>query len=186
MPQHDIDRLLAERDELGIVTAARARRQAYQSTVSKTVEAVATSPEIRAAVRRAVDEKLKAEIERIVSTRMQQSAHEIAVINRFTGPPLKVVLATVAEATGVSVEDMQGPCRMRRLARPRHFAFHVVKLTRPDLSLPSIGRVFGNRDHTTVMHGLKKVAQNCDQSPFREWLAHPLIRALLNEKADDQ
>jgi hypothetical protein len=178
-----VDRLLAERDELGIVTAARAKRQAYRPPEPKAA-APAVSPDIRAAVRRAVDARLKEEIERIIAVRMEQSAQEIATINRPCGPSLKTILATVADVTGVSVGDMQGPCRMRRLAWPRHFAFHVVKRTRPDLSLPNIGRAFGNRDHTTVMHGLKKVAENCDQRPFKEWLAHPSILALL-KKADE-
>ena len=53
---------------------------------------------------------------------------------------------------------MIGPKRMRVYARPRQMAMYLAKqLT--SRSLPEIGRRFGGRDHTTVMHGVKRIEQ---------------------------
>ena len=46
--------------------------------------------------------------------------------------------------------------RARQIARPRQIAMYLSKnLT--SLSYPEIGRKFGNRDHTTIMHAVKKI-----------------------------
>ena len=51
---------------------------------------------------------------------------------------------------------MIGPKRVRTYARPRQVAMYLAKqLT--SRSLPEIGRRFGGRDHTTVMHGVKRI-----------------------------
>lgn len=61
-----------------------------------------------------------------------------------------------AEHYTIRLSDMLGPKRNRALARPRQIAMYLSKeLT--NRSLPDIGRRFGGRDHTTVMHAVKKV-----------------------------
>jgi chromosomal replication initiator protein len=64
----------------------------------------------------------------------------------------------VAEHYNVRLSDMIGPKRMRTIARPRQVAMYLAKqmTTR---SLPEIGRRFGGRDHTTIMHGVRKVEE---------------------------
>jgi chromosomal replication initiator protein len=53
---------------------------------------------------------------------------------------------------------MHSARRARAVARPRQVAMYLAKqLT--SRSLPEIGRKFGGRDHTTVMHAVKKVEQ---------------------------
>ncbi|WP_102226973.1 chromosomal replication initiator protein DnaA [Acidimangrovimonas sediminis] len=62
----------------------------------------------------------------------------------------------VAEHYNVRLSDMIGPKRVRTIARPRQVAMYLSKnLT--SRSLPDIGRRFGGRDHTTIMHGVKKI-----------------------------
>jgi chromosomal replication initiator protein len=62
----------------------------------------------------------------------------------------------VAEHYNIRLADMSSPRRARAVARPRQIAMYLAKqlTTR---SLPEIGRKFGGRDHTTVMHAVKKV-----------------------------
>ncbi|SOC06729.1 chromosomal replication initiator protein DnaA [Rhodobacter maris] len=62
----------------------------------------------------------------------------------------------VAEHYNVRLSDMIGPKRLRTIARPRQVAMYLAKhlTTR---SLPEIGRRFGGRDHTTIMHGIRKI-----------------------------
>lgn len=62
----------------------------------------------------------------------------------------------VAEHYNVRLADMIGPKRLRTIARPRQVAMYLCKqLT--SRSLPEIGRRFGGRDHTTIMHGVRKI-----------------------------
>jgi len=62
----------------------------------------------------------------------------------------------VSEHYAIRLSDMIGPKRLRTFARPRQVAMYLAKqLTRR--SLPEIGRCFGGRDHTTVMHGVRRI-----------------------------
>ena len=64
----------------------------------------------------------------------------------------------VAEHYNVRLADMMGPKRARNVARPRQIAMYLSKqLT--CRSLPEIGRRFGGRDHTTIMHGVRKIEE---------------------------
>ncbi len=74
----------------------------------------------------------------------------------------------VAEQWGIRLTDMTSARRSRNVARPRQVAMYLAKHF-TDRSLPEIGRMFGNRDHTTVMHAISRVAELMDADPeFRE------------------
>ena len=64
----------------------------------------------------------------------------------------------VAEHFNVKISDMHSARRSRAVARPRQIAMFLAKnlTTR---SLPEIGRKFGGRDHTTVIHAIKKIQE---------------------------
>jgi len=62
----------------------------------------------------------------------------------------------VAEHFNIKVSDMHSARRSRAVARPRQVAMYLAKQLTPR-SLPEIGRKFGGRDHTTVMHAVRKV-----------------------------
>ncbi len=62
----------------------------------------------------------------------------------------------VADHYNIRLSDLVGPKRTRCFARPRQVAMYLSKhLT--SRSLPEIGRSFGGRDHTTIMHGVKRI-----------------------------
>ncbi|WP_232829433.1 chromosomal replication initiator protein DnaA [Tropicimonas sp. IMCC34043] len=64
----------------------------------------------------------------------------------------------VSEHFNMRMSDMIGPKRHRTIARPRQMAMYLSKqLT--SRSLPEIGRRFGGRDHTTVMHAVKRIEE---------------------------
>ncbi|MEO0894314.1 MAG: chromosomal replication initiator protein DnaA [Pseudomonadota bacterium] len=64
----------------------------------------------------------------------------------------------VSDHYNIRLADMIGPKRVRSFARPRQVAMYLCKqMTRR--SLPEIGRRFGGRDHTTVMHGVKRIEE---------------------------
>jgi chromosomal replication initiator protein len=64
----------------------------------------------------------------------------------------------VADHYNIRLSDMVGPKRTRCYARPRQVAMYLCKqLT--SRSLPEIGRSFGGRDHTTIMHGVRRIGE---------------------------
>jgi chromosomal replication initiator protein len=64
----------------------------------------------------------------------------------------------VAEHFNIKLADMHSPRRSRAVARPRQVAMALCKILTTH-SLPEIGRKFGGRDHTTVMHAVRKVEE---------------------------
>jgi chromosomal replication initiator protein len=71
---------------------------------------------------------------------------------------LNNIQKTVAEYYKIRVSDLHAKSRSRQVARPRQVAMALAKdLT--EHSLPEIGDAFGGRDHTTVLHACRKVAE---------------------------
>jgi len=64
----------------------------------------------------------------------------------------------VAEHFNIRMTDMHSARRARAIARPRQVAMYLAKQLTAR-SLPEIGRKFGGRDHTTVMHAVRKVEE---------------------------
>ncbi|MCA1953631.1 MAG: chromosomal replication initiator protein DnaA [Anaerolinea sp.] len=75
---------------------------------------------------------------------------------RRTLEPRQVV-AVVASAFGVTMEQITGRDRSREVALPRQVAMYLLR-EEESVSLPQIGEVLGGRDHTTVMYACDKVA----------------------------
>ena len=67
------------------------------------------------------------------------------------------IMQTVAEYYSITVEDLVCHSRRREITVPRQIAMYLTR-EMTNLSLPQIGQVFGNRDHTTVLHGCDKIA----------------------------
>ncbi len=64
----------------------------------------------------------------------------------------------VSDYYNIRFSDIIGPKRLRSYARPRQVAMYLCKhLT--SRSLPEIGRKFGGRDHTTIMHGVRRIEE---------------------------
>jgi chromosomal replication initiator protein len=64
----------------------------------------------------------------------------------------------VSDHYNIRLSDMIGPKRLRSYARPRQVAMYLAK-TLTNRSLPEIGRRFGGRDHTTIMHGVRRIEE---------------------------
>lgn len=70
----------------------------------------------------------------------------------------------VAEHYNLRLTDMHSARRARNVARPRQVAMYLAKQLTAR-SLPEIGRKFGGRDHTTVMHAVRKVDELIAEDP---------------------
>jgi chromosomal replication initiator protein len=69
---------------------------------------------------------------------------------------IEEIQKAVVEHYSIRMADMTSARRSRAVARPRQMAMYLAKQLTPR-SLPEIGKKFGGRDHTTVMHGIKKI-----------------------------
>ena len=101
--------------------------------------------------------------------------------NQLTGAPISVEMAEQAlkdlirskEPRRIRIEDIQrvvskhynvsrsdllSSRRTRTIVRPRQIAMYLSKMLTPR-SLPEIGRRFGGRDHTTVLHAVRKIEE---------------------------
>ena len=98
-------------------------------------------------------------------------------------PSMDAIRAAVAHQSGVSKADMDGPRKLQPLVNARHKAmFLCKKLTTK--SLPQIGKRFGGRDHTTVMHAVSKMEALLSTSPSVAAEIASLERLVLSGRMD--
>jgi chromosomal replication initiator protein len=84
---------------------------------------------------------------------------------------------TVADFFNIKVADMYSKKRPANIARPRQIAMYLAKeLTQK--SLPEIGELFGGRDHTTVLHAVRKIAADRGKNPEINHELHVLEQTL--------
>ena len=84
---------------------------------------------------------------------------------------------TVADFFSIKVADMYSKRRPANIARPRQIAMYLAKeLTQK--SLPEIGELFGGRDHTTVLHAVRKIALDRTKNPECNHELHVLEQTL--------
>lgn len=83
---------------------------------------------------------------------------------RSVPPSPEQIRAAVAAHFGISVGELVGPRRTRNLTLPRQVAIYLLReLT--GLSLTQIGALVGNRDHSTVLHSLRKIEESLTREP---------------------
>ncbi|NOX62192.1 MAG: chromosomal replication initiator protein DnaA [Chloroflexi bacterium] len=76
----------------------------------------------------------------------------------------EAIIQAVADEFRITRSELVGQRRLKRFARPRQVAMYLMREV-AQLSFPQIGEYLGGRDHTTVMHGYKKVSQLLADDP---------------------
>jgi chromosomal replication initiation ATPase DnaA len=79
-------------------------------------------------------------------------------------PAEQIIVEVLKGFPAFTTADVLGPGRSKALTDARHECMYAVHKHRPDLSFPALGRIFGGRDHTTVMHAVKKIQTAKDQT----------------------
>ncbi len=77
-------------------------------------------------------------------------------LNNVNSVSVESIQNLVASHFNLKINELLSPRRSRSLARPRQIAMYLAKQHTTN-SLPDIGRKFSNRDHTTVIHAVKKI-----------------------------
>lgn len=75
-----------------------------------------------------------------------------------------IVIKVTAQHFGIASAALTGPSRTSDIVRPRQVAMYLAWVM-TGRSLPELGRRFGGRDHTTVLHASRKVADLADNDP---------------------
>ncbi|MCP8895328.1 hypothetical protein KYK29_10320 [Shinella daejeonensis] len=125
-----------------VANAAAVRRRLLSPSVRPRI---ASAPEIRSTLKPARYREYDAHVK--AWQRWKASA----------GSPLKNYIVSRCDELGLSYEEMIGPRKTDEIARARHMLMWEIKThVKPSISLPELGRLFGGRDHTTALHGVRR------------------------------
>lgn len=92
------------------------------------------------------------------------------------------IIALVAETFGVTRLDLISERRTADIVMPRQICFYLMR-TCTTLSFPEIGRRMGGRDHTTAIHGVRKIAGLLETQPHIRVLVEALVLRIQAEAA---
>ncbi len=100
----------------------------------------------------------------------------------FEPPPTPVVTASaiieaVARFHNLRSADITGQKKNRTLTRPRHIAMYLGRRY-SNLSFPELGREFGDRDHSTIQHGFRKVEKELEDDADLQYKVKLIEQAL--------
>ncbi len=99
------------------------------------------------------------------------------LVNNQEHISIEAIQKTVADFYKIKLADMLSPKRPKNIAEPRQIAMYLTKeLTQK--SLPEIGANFGGRDHTTVLHACRKIAENKNKDTKLQHELHILEQIL--------
>ena len=90
---------------------------------------------------------------------MSSTASILTLADFRTGHKLNDILRAVCAVKLVNLIELQSPRREQRLVKARWVYYWISRKTTQQ-SFPQIGRYCGNRDHSTVMHGIEQVEQD--------------------------
>ena len=88
---------------------------------------------------------------------------------------------TVAKYFSIDPKDIAGAKRSADIVFPRQIAMYLCR-TVPQLSLPQIGKDFGNRDHTTVMHACNKIEKEIKENKNTKLIVESVKNILLADQ----
>ncbi|KNZ31267.1 MAG: chromosomal replication initiator protein DnaA [Methylibium sp. NZG] len=99
----------------------------------------------------------------------------LSIQNRQIG--VENIQKTVADFYKIKIADMYSKKRPASIARPRQIAMYLAK-EMTQKSLPEIGELFGGRDHTTVLHAVRKIGAERQKNPELNQQLHVLEQTL--------
>lgn len=101
------------------------------------------------------------------------------------GSTIEAIQLAVADLFGLSVEELRQSSTRRTMAVPRQIAIYLAKQM-TDASLPEIGRCFGGKHHTTVMHSIAKIDEQRRTDAAMNKTVETLLDTLLQSRVREQ
>lgn len=163
------------------------------SPLSRKIEEMFRAEETRIVREKAEQKALQRErllqLSKEVSDAKEQAAKGIDLTVADAPKPSRqaafAIIKDVADKHGITVAGLIGPNRHKKLVLARHEAIGIVATTHWHYSLPQLGRLFGGRDHTTIMHAICRYVVDT-QTPLRGWNVEEAYKRISRIRANNQ
>lgn len=99
-----------------------------------------------------------------ITMEMAEKAINVVIMQKASVISIEYIQEMVCKYFNITVKDLKSSQRSNDIAFPRQVGMYLCR-TLTNESYPKIGEAFGKRDHTTVMHGYKKIEQDIKQNP---------------------
>ena len=96
-------------------------------------------------------------------------------------PDVRDITLTVAKHFGLWLSDLQSPSRRRGVVDARNIAAYIARKNTAQ-SLQQLGQYLGGRDHTTILHGIRKVEQQLEEDPAQRQVIADLLDKLFQQQ----
>jgi len=107
---------------------------------------------------------------RPITIELAEEALRGVAVTRLTQIAVEDVVGLITSEFAISSRDLTGKSRTQAISLPRQIAMYLLR-EHTELSLEDIGRVFGNRDHTTVLYAVTKIRDRSQNDRlFRDML----------------
>ena len=116
--------------------------------------------------------------DRITLDFANEALNDYVNTNIFINNSIGSIQNAVAEYFKISVDDLKSKRRTNTVVKPRHIAMYLCRNV-ANMSLPQIGKDFGKRDHTTVMHACNKIEKDIKESKETKLIVESVKNILL-------
>ena len=99
-----------------------------------------------------------------ITMEMAEKAINVVIMQKASVISIEYIQEMVCKFFNITIKDLKSSQRSNDIAFPRQIGMYLCR-TLTNESFPKIGEAFGKRDHTTVMHGYKKIEQDIKQNP---------------------
>ena len=99
-----------------------------------------------------------------ITMEMSEQAINAVILQKNSVISIEYIQEVVCKYFDISINDLKSSQRSNDIAFPRQIGMYLCRILTNE-SFPKIGDAFGKRDHTTIMHGYKKIEQEIKQSP---------------------
>lgn len=125
---------------------------------------------------------LLAAIGGLAAASVTPAAAHFAILNTQRQPArmIETIIDIAARSEGLTAAEILGPSRERPFVRARQRAMYLARQA-TERSLPELGRRFGGRDHTTVLHALRKITVLVEHDD-RERRAIEILRTAIERR----
>ena len=99
-----------------------------------------------------------------ITMEMAEQAINVVIMQKASVISIEYIQEMVCKYFNITIKDLKSSQRSNDIAFPRQIGMYLCRILTNE-SFPKIGEAFGKRDHTTVMHGYKKIEQDIKQNP---------------------
>ena len=99
-----------------------------------------------------------------ITMEMSEKAINAVIMQKTSVISIEYIQEMICKYFNITIKDLKSSQRSNNIAFPRQIGMYLCRILTNE-SFPKIGEAFGKRDHTTVMHGYKKIEQEIKQNP---------------------